>query len=220
MAAGDYEAAIRSFQRLEEIALDPFYSTVWSYFKGISHFFVGQHNEAEAAFEAAEKSMEAGAHILVPFLPVAWGLLWIAKGRMRKGMNILLESNQSLRRLELRCSYALSEYILGKVYLEMALGEGKVSLSVMLKNLGFLLRELPFAARRAQAHFSLAIDAAQEILAKGILASAHLDLGKLHKAKGRIDQAREHISEAVRLFEQCEADVFLKQAKYALASLE
>ena len=219
MAAGDYQSAISSFQQLEKIAVDPFYSTVWSYFKGVSHFFVGQHKEAEAAFELAEKSKEAGAHILAPLLPLAWGLLWIAKGRMGKGMRILLESIQTFERLEWKCSYATSEYILGRVYLGMALGEGKVSLSVMLKNLGFLLRELPFAARRAEAHFSLAIDAAQEIGAKGTLASAHLDLGKLRKAKGRIDHAREHISEAVRLFEQCKADALLKQAKEALHSL-
>jgi class 3 adenylate cyclase/tetratricopeptide (TPR) repeat protein len=219
MAAGDYQAAISSFHRLEEIAVDPFYSTIWAYFKGLAHFFIGQLREAEAAFEVAEKCREAGADILTQLLPVAWGLLWIAKGRMGKGMSMLLESIQTFERLEWKCSYALSEYILGKVYLGMALGEGKVSLSVMLKNLGFLLKELPFAARRGRAHLSQAIDAAQEIGANGTLAAAHLDLGKLHKAKGRIDQAREHISEAVRLFEQCEADAFLKQAKEALASL-
>jgi tetratricopeptide (TPR) repeat protein len=39
MAVGDQEAAIRSFQQVEEIAVDPFYSTVWSYFRGVSHFF-------------------------------------------------------------------------------------------------------------------------------------------------------------------------------------
>jgi hypothetical protein len=32
-------------------------------------------------------------------------------------------------------------------------------------------------------------------------------------------QARECISEAIKVFEQCEAEIFLKQAKEALVSL-
>ncbi len=216
MTAGDFEAAIHSFQHVEEIAVDPFYSTIWSYFKGVSHFFEGQYDEAEASFKLAENCRKAGAGILEPLLPMAWGLLWIAKGRMGKGMNMLIETNQVLRRLELKYNYALLEYILGKVYLGMALGEEKVRLSVILRNLGFLLRELPFAARRASAHFSQAIEAAKEIGAKGTLALAHLDLGKLHKAKERNKLAREHILEAIRLFEEGEAQVFLEQAKKEL----
>jgi hypothetical protein len=41
-------------------------------------------------------------------------------------------------------------------------------------------------------------------------------LGLLHKAKGRRAKARECISEAVKLFEECGAEVYLKQAKEAL----
>ncbi len=48
---------------------------------------------------------------------------------------------------------------------------------------------------------------------------AYLDLGLLHKAKGEKDKAKEYISTAVDLFTQCEAEVYLKQAKEALESL-
>jgi len=48
---------------------------------------------------------------------------------------------------------------------------------------------------------------------------AYLDLGLLHKAKGEKDKAREYITTAIQLFEQCEAEVFLQQAKEALESL-
>ncbi len=56
--------------------------------------------------------------------------------------------------------------------------------------------------------------------AKTIMGGACLDLGLLHKAKKRKDQANKCISEAVNLFEQCEADVYLKQANEALESLQ
>jgi hypothetical protein len=60
---------------------------------------------------------------------------------------------------------------------------------------------------------------AKEIGAKGTLARAYLNLGLLHKTKKRMDKARDCISEAIQLFEECEAEVFLKQAEDALASL-
>lgn len=34
------------------------------------------------------------------------------------------------------------------------------------------------------------------------------------------DAAKEYIFKVIKIFEQCEADVYLKQAKEALASLE
>jgi hypothetical protein len=41
----------------------------------------------------------------------------------------------------------------------------------------------------------------------------------LHKARNRTDQARECIASAVQLFEACEAEVYLQQAREAMASL-
>jgi tetratricopeptide (TPR) repeat protein len=220
MAVGDQEAAIRSFQQVEEIAVDPFYSTVWSYFRGVSHFFIGQLHEAEAAFEVAEKCSKAGFDAFEILLQVPRGLMEITKGRMGKGMNTLLEARKVLKKVDWKCSSALLEHILGKVYLGIALREGGASLSTMIKNIGFLIRTYPTAARRAEAHFAKAIEIAGDIGAKGTLASAHLELGKLHKAKGRYEQAREHFSAAIEPFERCEADVFLKQSKEAFASLD
>ena len=64
-----------------------------------------------------------------------------------------------------------------------------------------------------------AIEAMRDIGAKGLLGQASLDLGLLHTVKGRTDEARECLSEAIRLFKQCEAEGYLKRAKEALASL-
>ncbi len=56
--------------------------------------------------------------------------------------------------------------------------------------------------------------------AKIVLGGAYLDLGLLYKGKKRKDQANKCISKAVKLFEQCDADVYLKQANEALESLQ
>jgi tetratricopeptide (TPR) repeat protein len=64
------------------------------------------------------------------------------------------------------------------------------------------------------------IGVAKEIGAKGVLGQAYLNLGLLHRAKGRTEQAQKCILDAIELFEQCEVEAFLKQAKEALGSLQ
>jgi hypothetical protein len=44
-------------------------------------------------------------------------------------------------------------------------------------------------------------------------------MGLFYKAKKRTGQARECISKAIQVFEECEAEVYLAQAKNALESL-
>jgi len=101
----------------------------------------------------------------------------------------------------------------------MVQGEREKSFSFIAKNIGFLIKTIPFAHRKAEGHLTKAIQTAKKIGAKGILSQASLDMGRLHQAKGRTGEARKYMSEAIRLFEECEADVFLKQAREALAAL-
>jgi tetratricopeptide (TPR) repeat protein len=61
---------------------------------------------------------------------------------------------------------------------------------------------------------------AKEIGAKGTMGMAYFDLGVLYRMKGKTEQAKKCISEALQIFEECEAEGFLKQAKEALASVE
>ena len=114
----------------------------------------------------------------------------------------------------------MAEFILGRIYKQIAEGAGPLSPAMIAKNIGFLLKNVPFAAKKAESHFQKAINLAQEIGAKGFLGQAKLELGLLHKIKGRTDEARKCISDAVRLFEECEADGFLKQAQEELAALK
>ena len=90
---------------------------------------------------------------------------------------------------------------------------------MMAKNIGFSLRNVFLAAKEAEEYFQAAIQRASEIGAKGIQGRASLDLGNLYKLKGRTDEARKYITNAIQLFEECEADMFLKLAREMLASL-
>jgi hypothetical protein len=116
--------------------------------------------------------------------------------------------------------YALSEYILGRTYLKMVQRSVPISLSTVVKNIGFLIKNIPFADREAQNHFNKAIGVAMEVGAKGTLGTTYLDLGLLHKVKGRDDKARETLSEAIKVFEQCEIEFNLRKAQEEMASLK
>ena len=85
--------------------------------------------------------------------------------------------------------------------------------------MGFLVKNLPFADRKAGEYFDKAVKIYRELGAKGDLGQALLGLGRLHKAKKRSEKARECFSEAASLFQECDANVFVKQAQEALASL-
>jgi tetratricopeptide (TPR) repeat protein len=95
-----------------------------------------------------------------------------------------------------------------------------ISLFVILKNIGFLLKNAPFAAKKAEEHIKNSINIAKEIGAIGVLGQAYLSLGRLHNLKKRTDPAKECISKAIEFFEQCEAEVYLKQANEVFESLE
>jgi hypothetical protein len=110
-------------------------------------------------------------------------------------------------------------YTLGKFYLQIFQRAGPKSLSFLFKNISFLAKTIPFADRKAEAYFNKTIEVSKETGAKSILGQTYLDLALLHKTKNRSNQARECISEAIQLFEKCEAGVYLKQAKEIQASL-
>jgi tetratricopeptide (TPR) repeat protein len=146
------------------------------------------------------------------------GLVSIAKGQMGQGLKMIEKTLLACHENERRCWYATIEHALGQVYLQIVEKTAPVSLTTMAKNVGFILKNVPSAGKKAEDHFNKAIEVAKEIGAKGTLGQAYLDLGMLHKAKGRTDQAREYITKAVQVLEECQSEVFLKQAKEALTS--
>ena len=118
-----------------------------------------------------------------------------------------------------RFSLASTEFILGNIYFQMIQNKAPKDFEVIVKNIGFLIKTIPFAAKKAEHHYRAAIQTAKEIGAKGVLGQSYLDLGRLYKIKGRTDDARHHISDAIKIFEECGSHAFLEQARGVLESL-
>jgi tetratricopeptide (TPR) repeat protein len=221
MVDGDFHRATECLESGIRASADPFYSAILRVVLGMNYLFANQLDKAQTALEeVVNYSHKFGAGVIGAFASAFMGVLLIAKGRMSQGLALLTEGQQTCLENQRRYLYAFCEYALAKVYSQIVKGAGPVSLSTMAKNIGFLIKNVPFASKKAEKHFSRAIEVAKEIGAKGTMGMAYLDLGLLHKTKKRTKQARRCISEAIQLFEQCEAEFYLKQASEAFASLE
>ena len=217
---GDYPSTIKYSQQALQISLDPFFSTFPKMILGQGYALTGQFQEAlDTSQEILSFSRELGNEWLASFGNVVFGIVLITKGQMHEGLKMLEDELSASLENERRCFYAMIEHTLGSVYLQIVKGEGDLSLSTIVKNIGFLLKNVPFAAKKAERHFGKAIEVAKEIGAKGILAQAYLDLGKLQQVKRRNHEAKECFSKAIELFEQCQAKEILKHAEAALESL-
>jgi tetratricopeptide (TPR) repeat protein len=219
-ATGDMESSQKSGEMAVDVALDPLYSQFGKITLSIGYSLGGQFQEAEdvsrSVLDFCEKRdigqiSELMKLFLAPTL--------IAKGHIGQGLRMLEETQQTLIKNQRRVWYSQSEYILGKVYSQIATGPTP-AFSIIAKNIGFLVKNIPFAGKKAEEHFRKAIEVFKEIGAKGFLATTYLDLGLYYKAKKRTDQARECISKAIQVFEESEAEVYLAQANEAFESLK
>jgi class 3 adenylate cyclase/tetratricopeptide (TPR) repeat protein len=219
-AKGDFTTAIDRFTEAAQVSGDPYYFHIPRLLLGMSYMLTGRLQEAEAIFrEVADYSNKFGAESIgTPARAMLGGVL-LLEGKLKSGMTMVEEAQRFFLKNERKFSLIMAEVIQGTFYLQIVVRNGALSLPEKMKNIGFLVKHIPFSSQKAETHFNRAIEMAKAIGANGLLAQACLGLGLLHKARKRTDPARENISKAIELFEQYEAEVYLQQAKEALASL-
>jgi len=219
--AGDYLLAIEYGQKAIQISVDPLYSIGSNLLMGFSHAFLGEFEKiGETAKQHWEFLQAVGCGVWGTMAEILVGLTYIANGQMSKGLKMVENVRDVYQTNKRSGRLAMPEYVLGKIYLQIVEGEDLPSFSVLARNIGFMVKNVPAAGKKAEDHFKRTIEIAKEIGAKSWIAVSYRDLGLLHKAKKRTDKAKECISKAIELFEQCEAEVYLKQAREALASLK
>jgi class 3 adenylate cyclase/tetratricopeptide (TPR) repeat protein/ABC-type dipeptide/oligopeptide/nickel transport system ATPase component len=221
IAAGDFSAAIQcALEAIRDVALEPAASLAIKVMLGYAYVANEQYQEADDVLQEIRKFNETyGYEKIGTAAQGFYSVLTIVKGNLQKGVEMMEEVREALLRHDSKYRIIHSYYLLGRVYAQIAVGGGKKDLSFIGKNIGFLVRNAPFAAQRAEENFQKAIEVARDIGARGMLGQCYLDLGQFYRAKKKTDQARECIADAVETFKECEADVFLKQAREALAAL-
>jgi len=218
---GDHSKFINGFQEAFDVSADTMYDIVSKTFLGMAYLLNDQIQEAEPHLrETVGFSKEYEFYYTGMPGQLFLGTVMIAQGNINQGFKMIDEAHQSFIREERKYYIALTEYTLGKIYSQIVDGSSSISPLSIARNIGFLVKNVPFADKKSGAHFNKAIEIATEIGAGSISGPAYLDWGLLHKAKKRKNQARECISKAIEFFEQCGADIYLKQAREARVSLK
>jgi class 3 adenylate cyclase/tetratricopeptide (TPR) repeat protein len=218
---GDIASAMDCFRNAVKVAEDPIFYYLPSLSLGVCYAYNVQLQEAEDVLnDVVLHSRQFGNELIGQLASTFLGVILFAKGHMAKGLKTIHQAQRSFIENKWKGGYALSENLLGKIYLQMVERSKPVPAAVLAKNIGFIIRTVPFASRKAEYHLNRAIKAAEEIGNKATLATACLDLCMLHKAKGRIKEARECVSNSIQIFEQTGAQTNLQQAKKALATLQ
>jgi tetratricopeptide (TPR) repeat protein len=217
---GNFTKAVEWSEKVDSDGKEIIHDNCALFVKGIAYLLNGDIEKAKNPLE----TMVSYCTERWPYLSISGEMMLavieVASGRMKDGMKTLLEIRDKFQKNKRGFDWALSEYLLGSIYCQIALGEGDGSFSTMMKNIGFILKNVPFAAKKAENHFNEAISLADKFEAKGIKGQALLDIGRLYAGKKRINEAKDCLMNAIEVFELCEIETFKKRAQDALASLE
>jgi class 3 adenylate cyclase/tetratricopeptide (TPR) repeat protein len=156
--AGDMKFVQKCSEKAIEVALDPFYGQFPKATLGFAHLSDGRLEEAEKVLQSTINFCnERGVGSLSVPCSLFLAPILIAKGQMQKGADLLEKTRKTMIINHRKVQYAISEYIFGEVYSQIATGQ-KPSLSIMAKNIGFLAKNVPFATKKAEKHFNKAIE--------------------------------------------------------------
>jgi tetratricopeptide (TPR) repeat protein len=220
LTAGDFFSAAESFRKSISFSADPYYSQWPRMLLCLTYALNGQNLEAESLLQEVLR-FTGRNHVPIIGTPARsiMGIVMVGKGHLREGIQAYEEGRQSYLKHERRWCYALSEYILGTIYLQILSGWKGGGMHIKAGDVLYGFMKLPFLRRKAEAHLNRSIEAARAIGARMTVGMAQLSLGLLHKSAKKTDSARTYLSEASMVFDRCGAGVYLSQAEEALESL-
>jgi class 3 adenylate cyclase/tetratricopeptide (TPR) repeat protein len=220
LVQGDYPSAIECFKKSIKAALEPVFTYTAKLMLGVSYVANGQHQQAENVLHEIETFNEGHGYGFVGTIAKGlYGIVQITRGNLQQGVGIVEDAIDFCRKNESMYRYATLHLTLGKIYMQIVQGGEKKDITFFVENFWFLVKTIPFAGKKAEYHLRNAMIAAQRIGSKGIEAQAALELGRLFKIRGKKRQAKQYIADAIRIFEQTDAVVFLKQSRELLASV-
>lgn len=192
-----YEEALENAEASLQRSPDPFDKLMARTVDGAARALKGDPVKGLSVLREVRSEMFDAGYI-APLLGVdiPYGAAIALAGNMRAGVRWIQESIERFTELGNKTQPALGRLVLGEIYLQMALGEEKPPLSIVIKNLGFILTNMPFASRRARKYLELAVSEFRQSDVPANLARALLDLALLSQMQNRSDEAEAYLIEA------------------------
>lgn len=221
LSEGNFGEAIRSNRHAVEASADPLYTDLTKLFLGLSHVSDGQYEAAKPLLkDVAEHSRHHGSEVLGSPAQVYLAVVAVAEGHIKEGIEQIQKLQLTWLENDARLRYGFSELVLGNIFLGMTRAKARASISTIVRSFGFLIKTSASAAHQAEAHYQRAIQVARAIGAKGMIGQAYVGLSHLYQSQGKIEMARESIIAAIDVFVECEAGVYLEEARALGARLK
>ena len=204
-AAGDFSRAVEWGKKAVELSNDPLF-TVWPKLALATYF--AQTDQFQAADEILREIIPLCQHLgmdyIVTCAQALQGVVLIATGQFSRGLKKIVAGLRVFADSGRLYSSYLLEISLAEIYFQMATRTRRLELWTAVKNMGFILKEVPFAKRKAKIYLNKVIQIGKEVGAEGFVQGhALLNLGLLHQQNGRQEAAKECLDEAQRILGQC-----------------
>ena len=215
---GEYQEAVENADESLRTSLSPVDRAVGLNGKGIALSMLGRVEEGLATLGEARRLAEAGEfRMIAGAFDLPLGATMVMAGDMAKGIRFIEEATERMAGWGQTIAHAFGHATLGQIYLEMAIGRERPEFSVILRNIGFLIRTMPFAAAKARRHLEAAIDDFRRLDAPYFIAANLSNLGLLHASKGRSAEAKACFEEARSIAAAVEAGALVNNIDAALA---
>lgn len=153
------------------------------------------------------------------FVDGIYGATLVQTGQMAAGVRVIEQAIDEFTPMGYRGADTLGHFILGEIYLEIARGSQKPPLAVIFKNLGFILRTLPFAKAKARRHLEMSLAESRKYDLPSFIARLQFDLGQLDLMQKKPAAAREKFTEAREQAVRAEAEALRELIDQAIAAL-
>ncbi len=218
---GDFSRAAECCKKAIELLNDPLFSEWPKLFLSVSYLISGQIKEAEEVIqEILPICKKLGIGYIVTAAQVLQGAVLVAKGKFSKGIKMLEKDLWIFADNGRFFSLYYLQAVVAETYFRIAMREGTIGLTDIIKNLGFILTKLPWAQRRAESYLNEIIKVGWEVESQAFVhGQALLNLGVLHRLNKKPLPARECFTKAIQILEHCSSKPALQRAQEALAAV-
>jgi hypothetical protein len=218
--SGSYADAIENADEALRVSLCPVDRDTALLYKAMAMVLSGQVADGMALLARVVGEMEGkGFFLLMGSANFVLGVGMVLQGDMAGGIRAIEDAAAKMEEWGQTALRPVGDLFLGETYLQFAISEEKPPLSVMLKNLPFLLRTLPFAKAKARRYLASALDGFRADDNPSGIARCLYDLGLLDKAGKKAGAARAKFDEAREIAASVEATNLVTDIDAALAEL-
>lgn len=211
---GDFTAAVKDLRRAHKAASDPLYTMFPKLFMGIAAIGGGDYFAMRQDLkEVMDHGQRYGCEVISTPADFFLSISRCIDGNIRQNISNIKRITDHWNRNRAHLRVIVAELILGEFYLNIRLREIAMPLPVIFRNLPFLMVALPLAAGRCLYHYRNAIDLARKAGARSMEGQAYLGMARLFHRQKKTQKAREAIDRALKLFRDCGAQTYTRQAQ-------